>query len=209
MEEAMISHPELHAVPSLSTPRWPKYFSHWQLMSLVPGVVHRLATAARVVELEVGSPALLTILARIYPYSQFIGLTSYERSKAGQGSAEMVARNLHFRTVEEMDLSGFRQVDLLLALGGVTDRGLLLEIARTMAPGGHLLLRERDRGAPSPDAPPRRGTRHLSAVTADWVEVDPMHQGPTIRTLSNAFMAVHSLRLPEDPGFVYYVARTG
>lgn len=203
----MISNPELHPVPAPAVPRWPKYFSHWQLMSLVPGVVHRLATAARVLELEVGSPALLTILARVYPSSQFIGLTSYERTQQGQGPVEMVARNLHFRTVEDMKLGRFRQVDLIMALGGLTDRGLLTETASAMAPGGHLLLRERDRGSLSLEPGNRRGTRHLSAVGPDWLGEDPMTQGPTIRTLSHVFTAVHALRLPEDPGFVYYVAR--
>lgn len=182
----MISNPDLRAVPKGQ--QWPRMFSYWQLLSLVPGLVHRLQRGARVLELEVGGQSLLSGLARAYPASQFIGLTSLERARSGLGVAENSTRNLHFRIVERMELARFRQVDLALALGGVVDRTMLREVARMLTPGGMLVLREEE------------------AFPDRWASPSNVRHTLTQGALSDAFAAVHVVRLPEDPGYFYYIA---
>lgn len=170
----MISNPELATYSDVSH-RWPNRFTHTELLSLAPAVLSRLQEGGRVLELEVNTTGLMSSLARHYPRSQFIGLSSTIRSSEGKAPVEMTSRNLHFRTVERMDLERFRQVDLVIALGGIRDRTTIAEVVEAMAPGGYFLLREREF---------------------------------MVRSLAHSFASLHALRLPEDPGFLYYVART-
>ena len=199
----MISNPDL---PVLKPHQWPRTFSPWQLLSLVPAVVNRLHRNARVLEIEVGGQSLLSSLARNYPGSQFIGLTSLERARA-QGMSETSARNLHFRTVERFDLGRFRQVDLVLALGGVQDRSMLREVGAILAPGGQLVLREEEVSEVTTSERFAFGTRFLSTMNARWASPAIMRHTLTQRALSDAFESVHVIRLPEDPGYFYYIAR--
>ncbi len=203
----MISNPELPALSPSKLPQWPRMFTHWQLLSLVPGAVPRLEKRGRALELEVGGPSLLGGLARSFPSSQFIGLTSFDRARRGLGVAESSAGNLHFRTVESFDLSPFRQVDLLLALGGVRDRTMLREMARTMAAGGELVLREQDTPSVTGVEAFSFGTRFLPTMDESWAAPPVQRQALTTRTLLDLFPAVHVVCLPEDPGYLYYVAR--
>lgn len=192
----MISNPDLAAYSSDSL-RWPRRFTHIEVMSLVPASITRLNDGARVLELEVGGAGLLSSLARLYPRSQFIGLSSHSR-----GPVEMTSRNLHFRTVERMELASFRQVDLALALGGLRDRSVIDEVVESLAPGGHFLLRERDSGWSGG----RSGTR-LASAEERWNDGDHVPTYSLVRNLARSFQALHTLRLPEDPGYLYYVAR--
>jgi hypothetical protein len=192
----MISNPELAAWSSDSL-RWPQRFTHVEVMSLVPSSIARLQEGGRMLELEVGSAALLSSLARLYPRSQFIGLSSQ-----GRGPVEMTSRNLHFRAVERMELGRFRQVDLALALGGIRDHGLIAEVVYSLAPGGQFLLRERDR-----DWSGRRGGTRLVAADERWSDGDSFPARTLVQSLARSFHSLHTLRLPEDPGYLYYVAR--
>lgn len=201
----MISNPGLPiAVPR--SLKWPRLFSHWQLLSLVPGIVPRLEQHGRVLEIEVGSTSLLSSMARTYPGSQFIGLTSHARAMKGQGIVESSARNLHFRTVELVDLSRFRQVDLAIALGGLADQSLIREVARGMARGGFMVLREEERSGDVAIHETVTGTRFIQRLAGSWAAPLSLRHSLIARTFTETFESVHVVRLPEDPGFLYYVA---
>lgn len=186
----MISNPDVHPFVPAFTGKWPRLFSQWQLLSLVPGAVHRLQRNARVLEIEVGGRSLLSSLARSYPASQFIGLTSIERARMGEGVAESSGQNLHFRTVDRFDLHRFRQVDLVLILGGMQHRAMPREIAPMLTPGGFMVLREEE-----------------TDYEHSWTAPAMMRQTLTQRAVSDAFASLHVVRLPEDPGFLYFIAR--
>jgi hypothetical protein len=204
-DAVMISNPGLPIAAPTSL-KWPRLFSHWQLLSLVPGVIRRLEQHGRVLEIEVGGMSLLSSLARTYPASQFIGLTSHARAQSGHGITESSARNLHFRTVELVDLSRFRQVDLVLALGGLSDQSLIREVARSMSRGGFMVLREEERSGAVSIHETVTGTRFMQRLAGSWPAPLSLRHSLIARTFTEAFESVHMVRLPEDPGFVYYVA---
>ena len=205
----MISNPGLPRLEPTAARSWPRLFSHWQLLSLVPSLVPRLTAGARVLQLEVGGGALLSSLARSYPASHFIGLTAGAGGERTEGPVKFSSPNLHFKRVDTFDLTRFKDVDLVLALGGL-EQHIALRAIRCMSRGAYFVRREPDAEvlrAPRRDARfggfYSNGAEGLPEVPAGGDRLQPA------RLLEMLFAEVQALRLPEDPGFVYYVARAG
>lgn len=205
----MISNPGLPRIAPTVARLWPRLFSHWQLLSLVPSLVPRLTAGARVLQLEVGGGALLSSLARSYPASHFIGLTTATAGERAEGPVKFSSPNLHFKRVETFDLSRFKDVDLVLALGGL-EQQIALRAIRCMTRGAYFVLREAEADVLRT---PRRDGR-FGGFYSSGAEGLPEVPGAgdrlqPARLLEMLFAEVQALRLPEDPGFVYYVARAG
>lgn len=203
----MISNPGLPRIEPAQQPAGPRLFSHWQLLSLVPSIVSRLQTGARVLQLEVSGGAMLGSLARAYPNSHFIGLTTGSAMRM-DGPVKFAAMNLHFKRVETFDLTRYRDVDLVLALAGL-DEDVAVRAIRCMTPGACFVVREPEPSIPTESTIDNRINRLHPLIPGRAPSRRPTIKGRATHLLEMLFAEVLAVRLPEDPGFVYYVARAG
>jgi SAM-dependent methyltransferase len=196
-------------------------------LTLVPGILDRLAEGIDVVDVGCGEGHAINLMAERFPASRFWGWDFSEDAIAAaqKESAEKGLTNTTFEVKDAATIDGSQQFDFICVFDAIHDQAkpdvVLAGIAASLRPGGSFLCVDiagsshvhQNLGHPIAPMLYSVSTFHCMTVSLayDGAGLGTLWgQELATRMLADAgFTSIETHNIPEDPINVYYVATKG